>query len=104
VFELRPLNADGDRLGLCIENLCQCGSDVGFRHRAGLILILRNLECPLECHNRAIEQRLQRIRRAQIVIGGRKQGLGGELGIGEIGGGGLGAGHVAFDRAADLAP
>src|SRR5450759_4778013 len=58
----------------CASVLRSC--DIALRDRAGLILILGYLQRPLEDRDRAIEQRLQRIRRAKIIISGGEQGLG----------------------------
>ena len=76
MFELCPRDADIDRFRFCRENLSPRRRDVGNRGSAGVILILRYVQSLLVSHDRLVEQHLQRIRRAQIVIGSGEERLG----------------------------
>ena len=104
MFELRARDAGVDLLSLRGQQLRLRGDDVGSGRRAHGILIARNLERALVLRDRIAQEIVQRVGFAQLEIGGRQRRLRGQRRIGEIGGAGLRAGGLAFDRAPHAAP
>ena len=105
VLELRALHADVEGLRLGGENLGLGRRDIRLRYRIPAVeLVLHDLQRGLVFLDRAIEQFAQRIRGAEIEIGGGERPLRRKLGIVEIGGAGLRAGRVALDLPAHFAP
>ena len=106
VLELRAL--DAERRCACasaVENLRCGGGDVAARHRVtGVELIVHDLERSFVLGDGAGEQIEQRIRGAQIEIGGGELRLRRKLGVVEIGGARLRGGGVALDLPAHFAP
>ena len=102
---LRPRRDCTFGLRFSYFDLGACGSDVSECDRiAGVELVLHNIERFAILYCGALQKIDQRICRPHIEVGRGQHCLRRELGIVEIGLGGLRRRRVAFDLTADLAP